>query len=89
MQVGSSNYAFVEEHLTCHPDTPKCPLPEQVLWDLLGRKACLGLVVDQGCQGSVEKWDKWAILVYKAWKVSLKFAICMGTYKMNQIVRLV
>lgn len=61
---------FVKEHLTCHPDTAKCPPSEQVLWDLLGRKACLGLAVDQGCQGFVEKWDKWAILVCKARKVS-------------------
>lgn len=86
IQVGRNNYAFVEEHLTCHPDILKCPLPAQVLWDLLGRRACLGLMVDRGCLGSVEKWDKWVILVCKAWKVGRKpdlerFVVCSGVRK--------
>lgn len=72
MQVGRKNSADANKHLTCHPDTPMCPLCEQVLWDLLGRKVCLGLAGDQGFQAFVEKWDKWAILVCKAWKVSHK-----------------
>lgn len=86
IQVGRNNYAFVEEHLTCHPDILKCPLPAQVLWDLLGRRACLGLMVDRGCLGSVEKWDNWGILVCKAWKVGHKpdlerFVVCSGVKK--------
>lgn len=72
IQVGRTNYAFVEEHLTCHPDIIKCLLPAQVLWDLLGRRACRGSMVDRGCLGSVEMWDKWGILVCKARKVGHK-----------------
>lgn len=82
IQVGRTNYTFVEEHLTWHPDILKRLLPAQVLWDLLGRRACLGLMADPGCLGSVEMWGKWGILVCKARKVGhkphLEFVAVLG-----------
>lgn len=47
------------------------PPTVQVSWDPVGRKACLGSVVDQGCLVFVEILDKWATLVCRAWKVRL------------------
>ena len=47
------------------------PLPVQVSWDRLDRRACLGFLVDQGCLDSVEVSDQWVIPVCKAGKVRL------------------
>ena len=43
----------------------------QVSWDPLGRRACLGSVEHQEHLDSVERSDKWATPVCKAWKVRL------------------
>lgn len=74
MQVSYSNYTFVMEHLLSEmysAATYMYALTVQVSWDPSGRRACLGLVVDQGCLDFVEMLDKWATPVCKAWKVRL------------------
>lgn len=56
----------------------RAPLGIQALWDPSGRRACLGLVVDQGCLDFVEMLDKWATLAYKAWKVGVETLVSPG-----------